>query len=86
MPRSAQAHFIWLATGEDGQLHVYFSESAEPDDPELLKYAEKAKVFRLKREGAAESLMLSRTKDGLIANLEGRRAGIRSSWPPSISA
>jgi hypothetical protein len=42
-PRFAQAHFLWLAQEKDGQLHAYFSEAAEADDPELLKYAEKAK-------------------------------------------
>ncbi len=74
LPRAAQAHFIWLATGEDGQLHVYFSDSAEADDPELLKYAEKAKVTRIPRNGEPQTLTLTKGEESLFAKLENPRA------------
>lgn len=73
-PPLAQAHFIWLATGEDGQLHVYFSESAEADDPELLKYAQNAKVTRVPQNGEPETLTLTQGEDSLVAKLENPRA------------
>lgn len=71
LPNVAHAHFIWLATGEDGKLHVYFSEGAEPDNPELLKYAEKAQVFQVVPKGKPQSLKLERGEESLIAKPKG---------------
>jgi N-acetylneuraminic acid mutarotase len=73
VPRMAQAHFIWLAVGEDGHLHVYFSESAEPDDPELLKHAENAHVAMIPTSGKPEVLALARVEDSLVAKVENPR-------------
>jgi N-acetylneuraminic acid mutarotase len=47
----ARAHFPWLVPSEDGQrVELYFSESTEPDDPELLKYVREMTV----RQATAE--------------------------------
>ncbi len=74
MPRPAQAHFIWLATGENGHLNVYFGESAEPDDPDLLKHAKDAQVWQVSRKGEPQKLELTLNKESLRAKLEGRAA------------
>lgn len=75
LPNVAQAHFIWMATGEDGNLHVYFSEGAEPDNPELLKYAEKADVLQLRAQGKPRQLKLTRGEESLVAKLKGQDRG-----------
>ncbi|MCA9067350.1 MAG: DUF1668 domain-containing protein, partial [Planctomycetaceae bacterium] len=72
LPKVAQAHFIWLATGDDGNLHVYFSEGAEPDNPELLKYAEKAQVYQVGAKGKPQKLNLKRGKESLTAKPQGQ--------------
>jgi hypothetical protein len=37
LPGSASAHFLWLVpNAEAGRVEIYFAESADPDDPELL--------------------------------------------------
>ena len=73
--KSAQAHFIWLATDEKGALNVYFSESADPDDPELLKYAKDAKVYQIGRRGEPGKLELTMSKEALTAKPKNRAAG-----------
>ncbi len=69
LPATASAHFIWLAT-EKGQLHVYFSEAAEPDNPELLKYAEKATVWQVSGKGKPQKLTLKKGKESLLTDLK----------------
>lgn len=71
---NAGAHFVWLATGEKRELNVYFSESADADDPELLKYAKDAKVYQVRRQGEPQPLELTLGKESLTAKPKGRAA------------
>lgn len=48
----ASAHFLWIVSGEsspDGKVHVYFSESATPDDASLLDKVNGLKVWSMSR-------------------------------------
>ncbi|MBX3448593.1 MAG: hypothetical protein KF777_03485 [Planctomycetaceae bacterium] len=65
----AQAHFVFLVAGPsspDGKVHVYFSEEAEPDNPELLKRLNGIKVYEV-RNGEAQEVALALDKDSLAA-------------------
>lgn len=48
-PLVCQAHFLWLLAPQDkpGQVFAYFSESASPDDPDLLKKFDGMKVVAI---------------------------------------
>lgn len=51
---SASAHFLWIVSGDtspDGKVHVYFSESATPDDASLLEKVDGLKVWSLAPRG-----------------------------------
>jgi N-acetylneuraminic acid mutarotase len=71
---SAHAHFPWLVPSADGQrIDVYFSESTEPDDPELLKYVREMKVRQATTEGQKtqlETRPLSVTADSVSARVD----------------
>ncbi len=67
---SAEAHFIWLlqTPEKDKQLiNVYFSEAAEPDDPELLDRLQGLTVWRLNAAGKPVKLSLKKGEDSLEA-------------------
>jgi N-acetylneuraminic acid mutarotase len=47
---SAQAHFLWIVANQPDhpeEIRAYFSETASPDDPELLQRFEGLKAIRL---------------------------------------
>ncbi len=54
-PARAEAHFVWLvqeAEGGQNRVHVYFSEDAGPDDPELLRKLAGFMVKQVATDGA----------------------------------
>jgi hypothetical protein len=71
--QTASAHFPWLLTEPAGipdKVKVFFSEAAEPDDPELLDRLLKADVWVLGgRRGEPQSLSLKKGEDALEADL-----------------
>ncbi|OYW23525.1 MAG: hypothetical protein B7Z55_03460 [Planctomycetales bacterium 12-60-4] len=72
-PHGAQAHFLWIVAGgqsPDGKVHVYFSESAEPDEPELLNRVAKAKLHQV-MPGDLVELPLVRGEESLVASPSG---------------
>ena len=71
-PSLSQAHFLWLLTapaGTPSKAKVYFSESAEPDDPALLDKVIKAEAWAVTGRGAPKPLELSKGADCLEAEL-----------------
>ncbi|MEZ6110734.1 MAG: kelch repeat-containing protein [Pirellulaceae bacterium] len=77
-PTVARAHFLWIVRtvekNKDERLQVYFSESPEPDDPDLLERVKDAQVWRLDASGAGTPLELSLAGESLFSDL-GDRAG-----------
>eukprot|EP00913_Durusdinium_trenchii_P028324 g26552.t1 len=70
VPSAANAHFLWLATSDDGgKLHLYFSEEAEADDPALLKYTEGVTVHKLTANGKPQVVELKTGKESKYAGL-----------------
>jgi len=68
-PQWAAAHFLWIVAGgqsPDGKVHLYFSESASPDDPDLL---DRLKGLRLRQAvpGRLEELPITKGEDSLVA-------------------
>lgn len=74
-PVVAQAHFIWLVHQVDKdarpQLHLYFGELAEADDPELLDHLSDVKAWRIDSVGKTKEIKLAKGSDSLMANLGG---------------
>lgn len=70
-PRLAEAHFIWLKTSgtDSAKVHVYFGESAEPDDPALLGKIATAEAWAFGGRGEPKSLTLTAKSDALEAPL-----------------
>jgi len=67
-----QAHFLWVVTGsvETPVVQVYFGESAEPDDPDLLKRVAHSKAWAIPdRRGEPQPLVLENKDDSLVATL-----------------
>lgn len=72
-PTVARAHFLWIVrtveqNGEQ-RLQVYFSESPEPDDPDLLERVKDAQVWRLNASGAGTPLKLTLADESLSSKL-----------------
>ncbi|MEO8497619.1 MAG: kelch repeat-containing protein [Planctomycetota bacterium] len=73
LPSLANAHFLWLVrhvdkdTGE--QLHLYFSELAESDDPDLLDRVADAKVWQVDATGETKQLSLEKGSESLLVKL-----------------
>lgn len=68
-PQLASAHFLWIVAGgqsPDGKVHVYFSESATPDDPDLLERVAAAKLQQVS-PGQSAVLPLKQGDDSLVA-------------------
>lgn len=66
---TAQAHFLWVLGADqskDKQVHLYFSESAAPDNPELLDKVKTAALWQVK-DGKAVELKSSRGEDSIVA-------------------
>lgn len=60
-PLTAHAHFLWLVettSNGENQLHLYFGEVAEGDDPDLLDRVASAKVQQLNKQGQLKRLKL----------------------------
>ncbi|MBX3442429.1 MAG: hypothetical protein KF774_08475 [Planctomyces sp.] len=71
LPSVAHAHFLWFVQkAESGQteVHVYFSEDAEADDPALLNRLADLKAKRISPR-AVEELALTKGEDSLQAPL-----------------
>jgi N-acetylneuraminic acid mutarotase len=70
-PAVSQAHFLWLLHDQaTGKGQVYFSESAEPDDPALLEKVTKAQVWMIAGQGEPKLLPLTKTAESLETSAE----------------
>ena len=70
LPAPCQAHFLWIVAGpqsRDGHAHIFFSESAEPDDPELLNRVADLKVWQSSQDGSVQSLDVTKATDSFVA-------------------
>ena len=68
---SARGHFLWIATDsspKDGRVHVYFSESPQPDDPELLGKLKGLTLRQISADQKSQTLDLKRGDDSLVAS------------------
>lgn len=71
-PSVSHAHFLWLLTGSQSgsaKVQVFFSEAAEPDDPDLLDKVIKAEVWAVEGRGEPKLLTLKKSGDALEADL-----------------
>jgi len=72
MPLSSSslfAHFIWITAGpqsSDGKVHVYFSDAASPDDPDLLDKIADVTVWQCNQDGKPVALKTIKGSDSLI--------------------
>lgn len=72
LPAVAQAHFLWIVTQPAEQaasVRVYFSESASPDDADLLNRVEKAEAWAVGQRGEPVALALKKKDDALVAEI-----------------
>jgi hypothetical protein len=70
----ARAHFLWIApdrAANEKRVHVYFSETAEPDDPALLSRLTGLKLQQNSSGGKSHLLEPTRGKDSLVVIPEG---------------
>ncbi len=78
VPMTAQAHFLWLVaspTEEPTEVKLYFSESASPDDPDLLERVAKAEAWIPGgRRSEPQRLTFSKKDDALVASIPSRSA------------
>jgi hypothetical protein len=77
-PTFAQAHFVWLVqTIQDGkpQVHAYFSEDAEADDPKFLDRLG-GLVTEQVSKGEAKAIKLEKDSDSLTAPIAGDQPSI----------
>ena len=73
VPSMTNAHFLWVVTSpreRADKVSVYFSESASPDDPDLLDRVTKADVWAI-GDGRSEpqTLELSKQEDALVTDV-----------------
>lgn len=77
IPSSAQAHFLWIVSRHGDKTpaaNVYFSESAVPDDPELLDRVLKARAWSVGEFGSEpKPLKLAKKDAALVAELDRER-------------
>jgi hypothetical protein len=74
LPVAANAHFVWLVQKTDGttrQVHVYFSEDAEADDPSLLDRLSKLTVQELAPDAEPQAVKLTKGEESLVGTLHG---------------
>ena len=67
----AAAHFLWLvpeAISVDAKVHVYFSDGAHPDRPELLDKVAKVQVWRMTEQRKFESVAVTKGENSLCAS------------------
>jgi N-acetylneuraminic acid mutarotase len=73
---SAYAHFLWLVPDPpSGEVRVFFSEGAAPDDPELLDRLEGLKLWRFEGRDQATQHDAERRDDALVTAL-GKAHGV----------
>jgi uncharacterized GH25 family protein len=62
----ASAHFPWVAIEKDGNLHVWFSELAEPDNADLLDRITNINVWTRSEKAAKQPVtrLTKKTADG----------------------
>ncbi len=78
-PVVAHAHFVWLVQQADAsgrQLHVYFSEDAAPDNPELLKKLDRLTAWQVSAGGQSTELKLQPAAESLTASLASGQGAI----------
>ncbi len=92
VPQWAQAHFLFIVAGSqspDGKAHIYFSELAEPDSPQLLKRVEKVVLYQAEGDQVvalpvslgSESLMATPSGTGPKAFFLSHNLGVMSRGP-----
>lgn len=78
-PQMASAHFLWLVTDASqspAKVKVYFGETADPDDPDLLDRVAAAEAWALAgRRGEAQPLTLKKGEDSLVGELPATARG-----------
>jgi uncharacterized GH25 family protein len=72
LSNSVFAHFLWIVRAADSQanadrVHVYFSELAEPDDPDLLERFKEVTVWQVERDKAPRKFTVAKEDDSLTA-------------------
>lgn len=66
----AQAHFLWIVSDPaSSQARVYFSEDAQPDDPDLLDRLSDLKLNVLEGRDKSSELPVAKEGDALVAPL-----------------
>jgi Domain of unknown function (DUF4198)/Kelch motif len=66
----AQAHFLWIApdpSPHESQVHVYFSETPEADDPSLLSRLDGLKLREISIDGKSHDLKTVIGKQSIVA-------------------
>ncbi len=66
----AQAHFLWIApdpSPHESQVHVYFSEMPEADDPSLLSRLDGLKLREISIDGKSHELKTVIGKESIVA-------------------
>lgn len=76
----AQAHFLWLLPQAEGKnnaakVQLYFGETAEPDDPDLLKRLTNIKVWEKDSQGKLQTYSLTEGDDSLFVTPRSKGAG-----------
>lgn len=70
MSSQVQAHFIWLAPQQSGDVvQVYFGEDASSADPEYLKYIDGMQAWMLSENGQLKQLEPQRTEEEMSLQL-----------------
>src|SRR5579871_5584869 len=79
LPQVCFAHFLWLSAGSqsaDGKVHLYFSESPEPDDPALLDRLGEVSAWQW-TEGKFSPIPLKKGEDSLTTETaSGAKEGV----------
>ncbi len=79
LPTVVNAHFLWLVQHVDqegdARLHLYFSEVAEADDPDLLNRVADVQVRQIDANGESKQLHLEKGSESLQAKLDDASKG-----------
>ena len=79
LPSIAQAHFVWVVQKSEAgknHVHVYFSEDAEADNPELLKKLDRLVTKQISAKGDATELKLSTGMESLTTAIDPGKGAI----------
>jgi len=67
---SVQAHFLWIVSdAASSQTRVYFSETPEPDDPDLLDRVADVKLLCFEPRDKVSEISVKKQEDALVAPL-----------------